>query len=87
MDTVNCIQKAIDFIEDNIFDEINSEIIASQAYMSAFYFQKVFSIICSMTLGDYIRNRRLTLAGAEIKSSDTKIIDIAYNASAIIGLN
>jgi len=78
MDTVNCIQKAIDFIEDNIFDEINSEIIASQAYMSAFYFQKVFSIICSMTLGDYIRNRRLTLAGVEIKSSDTKIIDIAY---------
>lgn len=78
METISCIQKAIDFIEDNILDEINSEIIASQAYMSAFYFQKVFSIICNMTLGDYIRNRRLTLAGIEIKASDAKIIDIAY---------
>ena len=78
MDTVSCIQKAIDFIEDNLLDEINSDVIASQAYMSGFYFQKIFSIICSMTLGDYIRNHRLTLAAVEIKSSDAKIIDIAY---------
>jgi len=78
MDTISCIQRAIDFIEDNILDELNTQVIASQAYMSNFYFQKVFSIICGLTLGDYIRNRRLTLAGIEVKSSDMKIIDIAY---------
>ncbi len=78
MDTVNCIQKAIDFIEDNILDDLSSELIASQAYMSSFYFQKIFSIICNLTLGDYIRNRRLTLAGIEIKTSDVKIIDVAF---------
>lgn len=78
MDTVKCIQKAIDFIEDNIFDDLDYEIIASQAYMSNFYFQRVFSIIFNITLGDYIRNRRLTLAGIEIKSSNAKIIDIAF---------
>ncbi len=78
MDTINCIQKAIDFIEDNIYDELNSEVIASQAYMSSYYFQKVFSIVCNLTLGEYIRNRRLTLAGNDIKSSDAKIIDIAF---------
>jgi len=78
METLSCIQNAIDFIEDNIFDELNTEVIASQAYMSSYYFQKVFSIVCNLTLGDYIRNRRLTLAGIEIKSSDVKIIDIAF---------
>lgn len=78
MDTISCIQKAVDFIEDNIYDELSTEVIASHAYMSGFYFQKVFSIICGFTLGDYIRNRRMTLAGIEIKSSDIKIIDVAF---------
>lgn len=31
-----------------------------------------------VSIGEYIRNRRLTLAGIEIVSSDTKIIDIAF---------
>ena len=26
MDTINCIQRAIDFIDDNIYDEIKSEV-------------------------------------------------------------
>lgn len=78
MDTVSCIQRAIDFIEDNILDELDPAIIASQAYMSSFHFQRVFSIVCGLTLGDYIRNRRLTLAGLEIKSSGTKIMEAAF---------
>ncbi|MCL2323815.1 MAG: AraC family transcriptional regulator, partial [Oscillospiraceae bacterium] len=78
MNTVNCIQRAIDFIEDNIYDDLKFDIIASQAYMSSFHFQRVFSAICSITLGEYIRNRRLTLAGVELKNSSNKIIDIAY---------
>ena len=78
MDTINCVQKAIDFIEDNILDELKPEVIASQAFMSNFHFQRVFSIICNLTLGEYIRNRRLTLAGLEIMSSDKRIIDITY---------
>lgn len=78
METVINIQKAIDYIEENIVAELNFEDITSQAYMSSHHFQRLFSMICGISLGDYIRNRRLTLAAAEIKSSDTKIIDIAY---------
>ena len=47
MDTVSCLQRAIDFIEDNIFGEFNSEVIASQAYMSNYYFQKVFLLFAA----------------------------------------
>lgn len=78
MDTINCIQKAVDFIEDNIYDELSTEAIASQAYMSDFHFQRMFSVVCGVSIGEYIRNRRLALAGMEIGHSDTKIIDIAY---------
>lgn len=77
METISCIQRAIDFMEDNILEDIRPEVIASQAYMSSFQFQRVFSVVCGVTLGDYIRNRRLVLAGVEISSSESKIIDIA----------
>lgn len=78
METIDCIQKAIDFIEDNIYSELNFEVIASQAYMSNYHFQRLFNLICDMPLGDYIHSRRLSLAGNEIVSSNTKIIDIAF---------
>ena len=45
--------------------------------VSSFYFQKIFSILCGFTVGEYIRSRRLALAGSELLSTDEKIIDIA----------
>jgi len=54
------------------------ERIAQASFSSAFHFQRVFSILCGYTLGEYIRNRRLTLAGAELAGSREKIIDVAY---------
>lgn len=78
MDTINCIQRAIDFIEDNICDDLSAEVISSQAYLSSFHFQRLFSVVCGVSVGEYIRNRRLTLAGLEIGRSDKKIIDIAF---------
>lgn len=47
--------------------------------MSPFYFQKGFSMLCGMTVGDYIRQRRLAAAGLEVLTTDRKIIDIALD--------
>lgn len=77
MDFITSIQKAIDYIEDNIFDNLEYHLIAKQACMSSYHFQRVFSLVCNCTLGEYIRNRRLTLAGSELLTTDHKIIDIA----------
>ena len=59
MDAVDCIQKAVDFIEDNLLDKLKSEVIASQAFMSSFQFQRVFTAVCGISVGGYIRNRSL----------------------------
>ncbi|MGF6376544.1 AraC family transcriptional regulator [Clostridiales Family XIII bacterium PM5-7] len=72
-----CISGAIDFIEENITEEITIEDIANKMHISPFYFQKGFSMLCDFTVADYIRCRRLALAGSEIAASDDKIIDIA----------
>ena len=34
-------------------------------------------MLCGFTLGEYIRNRRLALAGNELAAGDGKVIDIA----------
>ena len=68
---------AIEYIESNIKEALTINDIASRALLSAFYFQKGFSMLCGFTVGDYIRQRRLTLAGSELVSTDKKIIDIA----------
>ena len=63
MNLATGIQKAIDYIEAHITDELDMAEVASQAACSPYYFQKIFGILCGITVGEYIRNRRLTLAG------------------------
>ena len=78
MDWITGIQNAINYIEDHITEELDYEQVAKVSFSSPFHFQRVFSILCGYTLGEYIRNRRLTLAGSELASSKAKVIDIAY---------
>lgn len=78
MDWVKSFQSALDYIEEHITEPIDCGSIASRMNLSGFYFQKIFMIISGFSVGEYIRNRRLTLAGSELASSpDCKIIDIA----------
>ena len=71
------ISEAIDYIEKNITRELTINDIAKRAFLSPFYFQKGFSMLCGLTVGEYVRQRRLSLAGSELVSTDKKIIDIA----------
>lgn len=77
MDWIRSFQRSIDFIEDNITEPLEIGEIARQMNISPFYYQKIFSIICGFSVGEYIRSRRLALAGSELARSDEKIIEIA----------
>lgn len=77
MDWTQGLQNAIDYIEDNLTDDIDYETVALKSGFSNFYFQRIFGILCGCSLGEYIRNRRLTLAGNELSSANEKVIDIA----------
>lgn len=71
------VQRAINYMEDHIKEDLDYEKIAAEANCSSYYFQKIFHILCDMSVGEYIRNRRLSLAGTELIHSDKKIIDLA----------
>lgn len=77
MDCIQSIQKAIEFMEDNIMEPINYEDVARHVYMSNYHFHRIFSMITGMTVNEYIRNRRLSMAGQELTFTNSKIIDIA----------
>ena len=77
MDWITGMQKAIDYIEANLTEEIDYDKVAAESFSSSYHFQRIFSILCGYTLGEYIRMRRLTLAGAELAHGKEKVIDIA----------
>lgn len=77
MDWIIGIQKAIDYIENHLTEEIDYEKIAAESFSSSHHFQRIFSILCGYTLGEYIRFRRLSVAGAELAAGKAKVIDVA----------
>lgn len=77
MEWIESISKAIEYIEAHITENLTTSDIAKEVCISSFYFQKGFSMLCGFTVAEYIRQRRLTLAGSELVSTDNKIIDIA----------
>ena len=77
MDWTRNFQRSIDYIEENLTEELSVDRIAREMNISAFYYQKIFTIICGFSVGEYIRGRRLANAGSELAFTNVKIIDIA----------
>ncbi|WP_428910795.1 AraC family transcriptional regulator [Niallia sp. Krafla_26] len=78
MALVESLQKAIDYMEEHLLEQISIEDISQHANVSPYHFQRTFMIMTDLSVGDYLRRRRLTLAARELTSTESKIIDIAY---------
>ena len=76
-DLTRGLQNAIEYIEENLCEELEISKIAAKAYLSPFYFQRVFNATIGLTVGEYIRSRRLALAAEELSCSNIKVIDVA----------
>lgn len=77
MDWITGIQNALNYIEAHITENLDYADIAANAACSSYYFQRIFGILCGMPLGEYIRNRRLALAGSELNATDARVVDVA----------
>lgn len=78
MGWMDSLQRAINYMEDNIMESISIEDIANQANVSVYHFQRMFMILTDISVGDYLRRRRLTLAAQELFRGSCKVIDLAY---------
>ena len=77
MNWIQSMSKAIRYIEEHLTDDINTDEISSRAYSSNSHFQLIFHLVMGMTVGEYIRNRRLSLAAQDLLKPNSKIIDVA----------
>lgn len=77
MEWAKAISEAVSYIEANITENITVDDIAKHVCISPFYFHKGFSMLCGYPLKEYIRNRRLSLAGEELVSGNTTVINLA----------
>lgn len=78
MTWVESLQTAVDYVEEHLLDDLSTASIARQANFSVFHFQRTFAILTGISVGEYVRRRRLTLAAHELTRTNSKIIDIAY---------
>ena len=73
-----CIQKSIEYIENNLNSKIELKDLAAVAYLSKYHFHRVFHAAVGEPVAEYIRNRRLKEAANELINTDDKIVDIAF---------
>ena len=77
MSTVERLNAVVDYVEKNITEELDLNQLAGIACYSLHDFQRMFTFIAEMSITEYIRKRRLTLAGWDLKYNNAKVIDAA----------
>lgn len=71
-------QGILEYIDENINDDISAEALAALVGFSEYHFYHVFRWCIGYSVMEYVRNRRLSFAAAEL-SSGRKVIDIAMD--------
>jgi AraC family transcriptional regulator len=77
MDSLKQMNRALKYIEENLTQDIDYKEVSKIALCSEYHFKRMFSLLSGVTLSEYIRRRRLTVAAFELNNSDIKVIDVA----------
>ncbi|WP_322203118.1 AraC family transcriptional regulator [Acutalibacter intestini] len=77
MEWMQRLNQSIEYMEEHITEELDYEKVAQVANCPSYYFQQMFLYMTNMTLREYIRRRRLSLAAVELQKDSGKVIDIA----------
>lgn len=77
MDWIERLNKSIHYIEDHLTDEIDIGQLARIACCSTYHYQRMFTYMAGITLSEYIRRRKMSLAAVDLQSGKERVIDIA----------
>lgn len=71
------LNRAMNYIEEHLSEDIDYKDLSELALTSETYFKRLFSFLSGIPISEYIRRRRLSHAGYELKNSNIKVIDLA----------
>lgn len=77
MEWIERLNSAINYMEENMCEDINLENVAKIACCGTYHFQRMFTYMAGVPLSEYIRRRKMSLAAVELQSGDKKVIDIS----------
>ncbi|MEV8479139.1 AraC family transcriptional regulator [Streptomyces sp. NPDC051173] len=71
------LNRALEHIEGRLDQRVDTEELARLAMTSEYHFRRMFSALAGMPLSEYVRRRRLTVAGAEVLAGERTLLEIA----------
>ena len=71
------LNQAMEHIERHLDQRIEVADLARIAVTSEYHFRRLFSALAGMPLSEYVRRRRLTVAGAEVLAGERTLLEIA----------
>ena len=71
---------SIDHIEAHLDGDVDAAALARIALTSEYHYRRMFSALAGMPLSEYVRRRRLTIAGAEVIAGNRPLLDVALAA-------
>ena len=77
MEWIERLNQSIHYIEGHLTDEIDYEQLGRIACCSTYHFQRMFTYMAGVTLSEYIRRRKMSLAAVDLQGGDAKVVDIA----------
>ncbi len=77
MEWVEKLNQSMNYIEEHLADNIDYEQLGRVACCSSYHFQRMFTYMAGITLAEYIRRRRMSLAAVDLQGGNEKIVDIA----------
>lgn len=77
MEWIDRLNYAIGYMEEHLTDVIDYEQLGRIACCSAYHFQRMFTYMAGITLSEYIRRRKMSLAAVDLQEKDAKVIDVA----------
>ena len=77
MEWVERLNQSMNYIEEHLTDEIDYEQLGRIACCSAYHYQRMFTYMAGISLAEYIRRRKMSLAAVDLQGGNSRIIDIA----------
>ncbi|MGP3689517.1 AraC family transcriptional regulator [Streptomyces sp. IBSNAI002] len=71
------LNQAMEHIEGRLDGRIDAADLARIVMTSEYHLRRLFSALAGMPLSEYVRRRRLTIAGAEVLAGDRTLLEIA----------
>ncbi|MBW1603225.1 AraC family transcriptional regulator [Streptomyces sp. JJ66] len=71
------LNEALEYIERHLDQSVEGAELARIALTSEYHFRRMFSALAGMPLSEYLRRRRLTVAGAEVLAGERTLLEIA----------